>query len=271
MVGKELSYDDLFKTRNLGDVILETKGLSRDKEFSDINLTVRRGEIVGVTGLLGDGRSEVLGTVYGCNTDYKGDIFIEGEHVRMHSTPKAKKLGISYVPRSRKENGIVKDLSVAENMSLSILSRLKTAGLISKSKQFDSNDRYVKNLNIKVSDIDGLITSLSGGNQQKVILAKALGSEPKLVILDNPTQGVDIGAKLEIYSIIMNLAAQGVSFVVLSSEAQEILRLCDRIYVMYHGKMKKMFNRDEATEEKIMVVATGGTIDRERADRACIG
>jgi ribose transport system ATP-binding protein len=268
MVGKELSYDDLYKSHDFGDVLLETKGLTREKEFTDINLTVRKGEIVGVTGLLGDGRSELFATIYGCNTEYKGEIFIEGKKVTMHSTPKAKKLGISYVPRNRKENGIIKDLSVSENMSLSILNYLKKTGLISKNKQLDSNQNYVKNLNIKVSDLNELITSLSGGNQQKVVLAKALGSEPKLVILDNPTQGVDIGAKLEIYSIIMKLALQGVSFVVLSSEAQEILRLCDQVYVMYHGKIKNTFNRDEATEEKIMVVATGGTIDSERADLA---
>ena len=118
----------------------------------------------------------------------------------------------------------------------------------------------MQQLNIKVKDTGDLITSLSGGNQQKVMLARALSSNPELVILDNPTQGVDIGAKLEIYSIIMKLAEQGVSFVVLSSEAHEVLMLCDRIYVMFHGEMRKEFSREEANEEDIMIAATGGTI-----------
>ena len=126
MVGKDLSYDDIYQKRECGGVILELKHLSREHEFSNIDLTVRKGEIVGVTGLLGDGRSEVFATVYGCNQLYEGEIAVNGKTVRMHSTPKAKKLGISYVPRNRKENGIVKDLSVAKNMSLSILKMLRS-------------------------------------------------------------------------------------------------------------------------------------------------
>lgn len=268
MVGKELLYDDLYVKREVGEVILKTENLSRDKEFSDINLEIRRGEIVGVTGLLGDGRSELFATIYGCNDSYKGDIYVGGQKQVMHATPKAKKLGISYVPRNRKENGIIRDLSVAENMSISIMNRFTKCGLILRKREKKSNDQYVKDLNIKVNDLKELITSLSGGNQQKAVLAKALGPNPSLVILDNPTQGVDIGAKLEIYNIIMKLAQQGVSFVVLSSEAQEILRVCDRIYVMYHGKIKRTFSREEATEENIMVVATGGTLQEEGVEKA---
>lgn len=264
MVGKELSNDALYRPRQLGDVVLELKGLHREREFSDINLNVRKGEIIGVTGLLGDGRSELFATVFGCNVHYQGEILINGKPETMHVTTKAQRMGISYVPRNRKENGIIKDLSVGRNMSISILKRLRRLFFIDRRQEATSNDRHVKSLNIKVSDIDNLITSLSGGNQQKVVLAKALGSDPQIIILDNPTQGVDVGAKLEIYSIIMKLAESGVSFVVLSSEAQEILMLCDRMYVMFHGKIKAELNRSEATEENIMIVATGGTLEKNK-------
>jgi ribose transport system ATP-binding protein len=241
MVGKELSYNDLYMEREIGPDILQVQNLSRASEFTNINFHVGQGEIVGFTGLLGDGRYEVFHTVYGCNKQYTGDIFIRDSKYKMDSTVKAKKLKISYLPRNRKENGIIKDLSIAQ-----------------KEKQF--NQDYVEKLNIKLNHLNDLIVSLSGGNQQKVILARALSSNPDLVILDNPTQGVDIGAKLEIYGIIMQLAKEGMSFVVLSSEAQEVLMLCDRIYVMYHGEIRKEFPRAEANEENIMIVATGGKL-----------
>jgi ribose transport system ATP-binding protein len=261
MVGKDLSYNDLYQPRELGEVVLETKCLCREREFSNIDIKVRKGEIVGVTGLLGDGRSELFATVFGCNRRYQGEVYVNGRLELMHSTTKAQAKGISYVPRNRKENGIIKDLSVSKNMSVSILKRLLNFIFVDRKKEAANNERYIRDLNIKVNDINNLITSLSGGNQQKVVLAKALESDPQIIILDNPTQGVDVGAKLEIYSIIMRLAKTGVSFVVLSSEAQEILMLCDRIYVMYHGQIKKELDRSEASEENIMIVATGGTIE----------
>ena len=262
MVGKELSNDDLYHTRPIGETLLELKELSREHEFTGINMKVRKGEIVGVTGLLGDGRSEIFATVFGCNKHYKGDVKICGKTEKMTSTAKALSLGIAYVPRNRKENGIIKDLSVGCNISISILDRLRKLFFIDRKEESSNNSRYINDLNIKVSDIDNLITCLSGGNQQKVVLAKALSSNPKIIILDNPTQGVDIGAKLEIYRIIMRLAECGVSFVILSSEAQEILMLCDRIYVMFHGKIKAELKREEASEEKIMVLATGGSLEK---------
>ncbi|MEG6572696.1 sugar ABC transporter ATP-binding protein [[Clostridium] cellulosi] len=262
MVGKDISTNDFYRPRQLGDVILELKHLSRDREFSDINCQVRKGEVVGFTGLLGDGRSEVFSTVFGCNKKYQGEIYVNGKLETMHSTWKAKSKGISYLPRNRKENGIVKDLSVGENMTLSILKQLSRMMVINTKQEKSVHERYIKDLEIKVSDVNDLITSLSGGNQQKVVLAKALASNPQIVILDNPTQGVDVGAKLEIYNIIMKLAETGISFVVLSSEIQEILNVCDRIYVMYHGKIKAEYDRKDASEENIMVAATGGTVEK---------
>lgn len=261
MIGKELEYDELYQERKVGELILELEHLTKEKEYEDVTMHVNKGEILGVTGLLGDGRSELFSTVFGANGDYEGQIKFCGKKVNIKNTDQATKMGITYVPRDRKEIGIVKDLSVGENINLPIMKNLKENGLLSKRKQKENNDKYVKNLNIKVSDLANKITSLSGGNQQKVVIARALGSSPKLVILDNPTQGVDVGAKLEIYSIIMNLAKEGISFVVLSSEAQEIMMICDRIYIMFHGKVKGELDRCNMTEENIMVVATGGSLN----------
>lgn len=260
MVGKELSYNDLYVEREIGPDIISVCNLSRDKEFKDINFHVGKGEIVGFTGLLGDGRCELFNTVYGCNKQYKGDIYINNTKYKMNSTTKAQKLKISYLPRNRKENGIIKDLSISHNISLSIVKKLQKLFFIETKKEKTFNLDYVKKLNIKLTDLNELIVSLSGGNQQKCILARALSSNPNLIILDNPTQGVDIGAKLEIYSMIIKLAEEGMSFVVLSSEAQEVLMLCDRIYVMYHGEIRKEITRKQANEENIMIVATGGRI-----------
>lgn len=260
MVGKELLYDELYKERKLGDTILELKNLTKENQYKNVNMHINKGEILGVTGLLGDGRSELFSTVFGANGDYEGEIKFCGKNIDMKSTDQATKIGITYVPRDRKEIGIIKDLSVSENMNLPIMKNLKEYGLLSKHKEKENNNKYVNELNIKVSDLQNKITSLSGGNQQKVIIARALGSSPKLVILDNPTQGVDVGAKLEIYSIIMELAKEGVSFVVLSSEAQEIMMICDRIYIMFHGEVKGELDRCDITEENIMVIATGGSL-----------
>ena len=259
MVGKQLNYDDLYQERKVGEEILRLEHLTREGEFRDVNISVKKGEIIGITGLLGDGRYELMSTVYGCNRHYNGKIFVHGKEIVMNSIQKAYRKKISYLPRNRKENGIIKDLSVADNTTISIVHKLKKFGFIDHKADQEIVDTYIKKLNTKVHDTKDLITSLSGGNQQKVMLARALSSDPELVILDNPTQGVDIGAKLEIYSIIMKLAEQGVSFVVLSSEAQEVLKVCDRIYVMYHGEVKHEFQREDATEENIMMVATGAS------------
>ena len=261
MVGKELKYDDLYIKRSFDEEILRTEHLSREREFEDISIHVSKGEIVGITGLLGDGRMELMNTVFGVNKDYKGKIFVHGKEQKMTSIRKASEKGISLLPRNRKENAIIKDLSVAENLNISQLGRDRKICFINKKKSAETVAEYVKKLNIKVNHTKDLITSLSGGNQQKVILARVLNNHPEVIILDNPTQGVDVGAKLEIYGIIMKLAEQGVSFVVLTSEAQEVLMLCDRIYVMFHGQMRHEFSREQATEEKIMIAATGGKVE----------
>jgi len=261
MVGKEVSSNDIYQARKIGEVVLELKNLSKDREYQNIDLNVKAGEIVGVTGLMGDGRTEVFASVIGANYPYEGSILINNKEVAMKKTSLGKKNKIAYVPKNRKENGIIKDMTIAENLVLPIMSNISNSGIINLNKQQEVVSSYVDKLKIKVSKTFDLITSLSGGNQQKVVLSKALSTKPAVVILDNPTQGVDIGAKMEIYRQITELAKQGLAFVVLSSEIPELQRICDRAYVMFSGKIKHEFARADLTEENVMLVATGGTFE----------
>ncbi|HHX69340.1 MAG: sugar ABC transporter ATP-binding protein [Miniphocaeibacter sp.] len=255
MIGKDLDNTEIYRRRNLGKVILSTKGLSRHREFKDIDINIREGEIVGVTGLLGDGRSELFETIYGNKSKYEGQVFLEGKEYTCKSTVHSIKNRIAYVPRNRKMNGIIKDLSISDNLNISNFKGLK---IINKKEVKKNNEIFRDKLNIKLKNFEDLILSLSGGNQQKVIIARALSVEPKIVILDNPTQGVDIGSKFEIYNHIMDLTEEGISFFVLSSEATEIMMISDRAYVMFHGEIKAELNREDFSEEHIMTIATGG-------------
>jgi ribose transport system ATP-binding protein len=260
MVGKDLSYNDIYSPRAIGGPLLQVRGYSKPGDYRDINFTLNKGEILGFTGLLGDGRSELFMTLFGFGSKAEGEVLLDGKALTIRSTKRAKELGIGYVPRNRKENGIIHDLSIAQNTTITVMDGVRHCFLVNRRKEQAIIDRYAHDLSIKMGSSDDAIGSLSGGNQQKVILSKWLAVAPKVLILDNPTQGVDIGAKFEIYEIIMRLAERGVSVVVLSSEAQEVLMLCDRIYVMYHGEIRKEFSRAEADAEKIMIVATGGEL-----------
>ena len=183
---------------------------------------------------------------------------MDGKPVTITSTPQALKLGIGYLPRNRKENGIIKDMNILENGSIVTLPRLTKHGIIQAKEQLVQFLKQKKDLRIKMEKETDSITSLSGGNQQKVVLAKWLSANPKLLILDNPTQGVDVGAKEEIYDIIHRLSEQGVAIVVLCSEAQEIIRLCDRALVMYHGEVRAEVSGESMNEHEMMRLATGG-------------
>ena len=258
MVGHEVRSGQRAPQADGGREILRLTGLTREPYYRNVSLSVRAGEVLGVTGLLGDGRSEVFRTVFGDIGGYEGQIHLEGKPVRMTSTRQALSLGIGYVPRNRKENAIVKDMDVLDNGSLVTLSKITRFGLIDRKRQREAFDRQRRELRIKMGSPGDLIGSLSGGNQQKVVLAKWLTADPRLLILDNPTQGVDVGAKEEIYDIILRLAARGVAVVVLSNEAQEIMRVCGRALVMYHGDVRDEVSGERLNETEIMRLATGG-------------
>ena len=258
MVGHEVKSERNQRTVELGEEVLRLERLTREPYFRDVSLRVRAGEILGITGLLGDGRSELFRTVFGAEGKYSGQIYLHGKPVVITSTKQALALGIGYLPRNRKENGIIKDMNILENGSIVTLPRLTRFGLIKAKEQAEEFHRQRKNLLIKMENDTDSITSLSGGNQQKVVLAKWLSANPNLLILDNPTQGVDVGAKEEIYQIIQQLADQGVAVVVLCSEAQEIIRLCDRALVMYHGTVRAEVSGEAMNEHEMMRLATGG-------------
>lgn len=259
MVGHEIRTRALQRQRNTSREVLRAERLS-NYHFTDVSFSVHGGEVLGVTGLLGDGRSELFLSIFGAGEDYTGQVYFEGRPVKLKSTTQALELGIGYLPRNRKENAILKDLNILENGSIVTWPRIARMGFINRYLQVQQFDAQVKSLRIKLEKMTDLITNLSGGNQQKVVLAKWLSTHPKLLILDNPTQGVDVGAKEEIYDIILNLADEGVAIVVLSSEAQEIIRVCDRALVMYHGAIQGEVSGEAMNEHNIMRLATGASL-----------
>ncbi len=262
MVGRDVSAAGDYAPRPLGGEALRVEGFSSPRRFENVSFSLRAGEIVGFTGLLGDGRSELFSAIFGCDPHVTGQLSLAGARVRIRSTEQALRLGIGYVPRNRKENGIVKDMSILHNASLVTLPRLRRRfgpGLDLRLER-ERFARRAQELRIRMGSMDDPITSLSGGNQQKVVLAKWLDASPRVMILDNPTQGVDVGAKEEIYALIRGLAASGVAVAVLSSEAPEIIRLCDRALVLYHGHIQGELPRERMTEENIMLLATGGNL-----------
>lgn len=258
MVGKNVRTEKLNRGIKLGPEMLRLEGLQAEHAFRDIDFSIREGEIVGVTGLLGDGRSEVFQAIFGAYPYNDGKIYLNGNEVTIPSTSHAIKQGIAYLPRNRKENAILQDMNIMENGSVTTWSKFSKRGVINTKKHAEIFDEHKKVLSIRMGKQTDYITSLSGGNQQKVVLAKWLAAEPKLLILDNPTQGVDVGAKEEIYDIILKLAEERIAVVVLSGEAQEITRICDRALVMYHGVIQGEVSGDEMNEHQIMRLATGG-------------
>ncbi len=258
MVGHDVRTESLFHTAYLGDEILRLEKLTLEPYFRNVSLAAHAGEVLGVTGLLGDGRSELFRAVFGDTEKYQGRVCLEGRPVQIKSTRHALRLGIGYLPRNRKENAIIKDMNILDNGTIVTLKKYRRLGLISKKKQTEAFGAQQKELQIKMGSPTDSITSLSGGNQQKVVLAKWLMTRPKVLILDNPTQGVDVGAKEEIYDIILRLAEQGVAVVVLSNEAQEIIRVCSRALVMYHGDVRAEVSGKTMNEANIMRLATGG-------------
>ncbi len=258
MVGHDVRSERLQRRMQLGQEALRVENLTLSHAFQNVSFSLREGEILGVTGLLGDGRSELFQTVFGCNPRYQGSIFLYGKRTRLRDTTAAYRLGIGYVPRDRKENGIIKDMSILENGSIVTIRELAHP-FIHHGQERRNLQQEISDLAIRVFDINDGINSLSGGNQQKIVLAKWLEAHPRILIFDNPTQGVDVGAKEDIYDIILRLAENGVAVVILSSEAQEILRLCDRTLVMYHGHIQGELDSEHMNEQNIMVLATGGS------------
>ncbi len=261
MVGYDVRTEPLIREKNLGNEVLRVERLTHKHAYRDISFSVKAGEILGVTGLLGDGRSELFQSIFGADSLESGKIYINGKEIIMRTTIQALNEGIGYLPRNRKENAIIKDMDIIENASIVTWPKFAKRGAIGREQHNENFEKQVKGLRIKMGKNTDSISSLSGGNQQKVVLAKWLSANPKLLILDNPTQGVDVGAKEDIYDIILKLAFDNIAVVVLSSEAQEIIRVCDRAFVMYHGTIQGEVTGKTMNEHDIMRLATGGKLD----------
>ncbi len=258
MVGRELG--ERFPSRDcaIGDVQLEVKNLTCKGTFEDINFSIRKGEVLAVAGLMGAGRTEVAQTIFGYRPKSSGEVLINGENVSITNPIQAMKQGIAYVTEDRKTEGLVLDFSIKDNMLLTSLQKVSKAGVIQKKKEYEETAKYIEQLKVRCAGAEQSVGSLSGGNQQKVVIAKWLSTSPEVLILDEPTRGVDIGAKKEIYTIINQLAEQGVAILMISSELPEVIGMADRVLVMHEGKQTAILSKGQLTQEAIMHYATGG-------------
>jgi putative multiple sugar transport system ATP-binding protein len=261
MVGREIT--DRFPKRDnpVGDVVLEIKDWTvynpdnpEQKKLDQVHITVRAGEVVGLAGLVGAGRTELATSVFGkyYGENISGKTLVKGREVNLNSIPKAIEEGLAYVTEDRKEYGLVLIETIKENTTLAKLKKIARSNIINDHEEILAAEEYRKKLNTKTPSILQLAGNLSGGNQQKVVLAKWLFSDPQMLILDEPTRGIDVGAKHEIYTIINSLAAQGIACLLISSEMPEIIGMSDRIYVMSEGRITAELEGKTATQEEIM-------------------
>jgi rhamnose transport system ATP-binding protein len=241
----------------IGESLLEVSGLTRSEVFRDVSFTVRAGEIVGLAGLVGAGRTEVARVLFGVDRADAGRILLGGQSVTFASPSAALHAGIAYVPEDRHQDGLVLDFPIASNVTLPILPRLFPRLVVRRPVERKLARDYAARLQVRMTDVEQLVGALSGGNQQKVVLAKWLASKPRILILDEPTRGIDIGAKVEVHRIISELAASGLGIILISSDLPEVLAMSDRIVVLHEGRVTAEISRSDATEERVMVAATG--------------
>ncbi|WP_313558941.1 xylose ABC transporter ATP-binding protein [Ruminiclostridium cellobioparum] len=266
MVGRELTQRFPRKEHKPGQIVMEVKNwnvhnpdLPELKLIDNASFKVRKGEILGIAGLMGAGRTELVMSIFGAyGTNVSGELILEGKKVSIKNPKQAIKSGISYVSEDRKRYGLVLGMDIKNNVTLSSLEAISKLTLINSNEVIKNTNQYVEDLRIKTPSIEQKASNLSGGNQQKVVLAKWLMTKPKILIMDEPTRGIDVGAKFEIYNIMNKLIDEGVCIIMISSELPEILGMSDRILVMHEGRLTKEFNWEEATQENILTYATGG-------------
>jgi ribose transport system ATP-binding protein len=259
MVGRELSKEFPKKSFEKGKEILRVENLSRKGTVDNVSFSVHQGELIGFGGLVGAGRTELARLIFGADKKSSGKVFLENKEVKISDPSDAIKNGIALLTEDRNKQGLVLDMSVAENVTLSNLSGITKGLFIDKRKEKDIVTDFSGELNIKTPSIFQITRNLSGGNRQKVVLARWLFTNSRLVIFDEPTRGIDVGTKLEIYNLINKLLDKGIAVIVISSELPELLGMCDRIGVMYQGKLQGFLSHEEATQEKVMTLATGGS------------
>ncbi|SHH90249.1 sugar ABC transporter ATP-binding protein [Virgibacillus chiguensis] len=258
MVGRELGERYPARNHDVGEVVFQVKNLQLANYFRNISFSVREGEILGVAGLMGAGRSEVMEAIFGYRKLDRGTIELNGRQVVIKHPRDAVNAGIGFITEDRKSKGLIIHASIKENIALPNLRALSRYGIIHKRKESQLISELMQKLQVRATNEMQEVKSLSGGNQQKVVIAKWLAIQPQVLILDEPTRGVDIGAKKEIYTIMNELSKKGVAIIMISSELPEVLGISDRVMVMHEGKITAFIDREEADQESIMTAATGG-------------
>jgi len=259
MVGRQMSDRFPQKTNKPAEVILKVENLTSidPKSFKNVSFELRKGEILGIGGLVGAQRTELIEAIFGLRTIKEGKIFVKGKEVVIKNPQDAIKNKIALLTEDRKLTGIIPELNILENTTLASLKKyLNGFGLLNDKKRILDTQNFIDILRIKTPSYKALIKNLSGGNQQKVLIARWLLTEPEILLLDEPTRGIDVGAKFEIYNLINQLATEGKSIIMISSEMPELLGMSDRILVMCEGRVSGILERNEATEEEIMKLAT---------------
>ncbi len=257
MVGRTLDTFFPKGAAKVGDVVLEVRDLTRGRAVRNVSFSLRQGEIVGLAGLIGAGRSELAHVLFGITPADSGQILIDGRPVTIRTPQDAMALGIAYVPEDRKNQGLLTAMSVRENITLAVLRQLLRGVFINPRAEERMAKEFVGALRIRTSSLEQRVNELSGGNQQKVVVAKWLGCKPRVLILDEPTRGIDVGAKAEIHRLMSELAQQGMAILMISSELPEILGMSDRILVIRQGQVVAEFDRAHATQENVIAAAMG--------------
>ena len=257
MVGRAMTERPAGQRAEPGERVLLVERLTREGVFTDISFEVRAGEIVALAGLVGSGRSEVARAVFGIDRYDAGRVLMRGQALRRAAPTAAMAAGVGFVPEDRRQQGLVMDMSVQQNVALASLGRLRKGGLVRAAAERAFAADWAVRLNLKYGRLVDPVSRLSGGNQQKVVLAKWLGRQPALLIVDEPTRGIDIATKAEVHQLLTSLAGEGVAILMISSELPEVLHLGDRILVMREGRLTAEFGHEDATEENIMAAATG--------------
>ncbi|WP_311377440.1 sugar ABC transporter ATP-binding protein [Anaerococcus vaginalis] len=260
MVGRDIGdfYPEM--DAEISDVKIELKNFNREGFFKDINIKAKKGEVLGISGLMGAGRTEIMRSVFGLDPKDSGEVFIDGKKIEIKNPADAIKNKIGFVTENRQEEGLILDESIRENISLLNFDKFSKNSFIDKAKEKNLSDNLVDSFKVKTQSSESKISDLSGGNQQKVVFAKWYAIGPEILILDEPTKGVDVGAKREIYDLIKDLTKKAVSIILISSDLPELISLSNRIYVTHEGKIQGELLKKDASQEKIMTLATGGRL-----------
>lgn len=258
MVGRVMSEYYPARTNVPGDEVFRVEGFTQPGVFQDISFNLRKGEILGVAGLMGAGRTEIMRAIFGVDPHESGKLYFEGKEIHIKNPGDAIRQGFGFITENRKTEGLILDFSIERNIALPSEERLAKSHVINDKNEFDFSSELSKRLGVKAQDINLSASTLSGGNQQKVVIAKWVGMHPKLLILDEPTRGIDIGAKKDIYDLMNELTANGVSIIMVSSELPEVIGMSDRILVIHEGRAAGIVEHKDATQTRIMTLATGG-------------